>query len=235
MTMTACHPKFCAARALRRVLPARADAAQVPTGSPPALAVARRQRAERVRPRSGGTCPDPRGPGAARAVLVAGRRRRPVPVGVPGDRAAHALQRRDGGPTRVHLEAARILVVDNYDSFVFTIVGYLAQLGASCEVVRNDAVTRRGRRRLRRGAALPRPRHARGRRRLHGRWSWPAPSGRSPCSASASGHQALGVAYGGEVGRAPELLHGKTCRSSTTAPGCWPGCPSRSPRPATTR
>ncbi len=35
----------------------------------------------------------------------------------------------------------RILVVDNYDSFVFTIVGYLEQLGADCEVVRNDAIT----------------------------------------------------------------------------------------------
>jgi para-aminobenzoate synthetase component II len=35
----------------------------------------------------------------------------------------------------------RILVVDNYDSFVFTIVGYLQQLGAECEVVRNDAVS----------------------------------------------------------------------------------------------
>ncbi|HEX2806853.1 MAG TPA: aminodeoxychorismate/anthranilate synthase component II, partial [Kineosporiaceae bacterium] len=35
---------------------------------------------------------------------------------------------------------ARILVVDNYDSFVYTIVGYLAQLGAECDVRRNDAV-----------------------------------------------------------------------------------------------
>jgi para-aminobenzoate synthetase component 2 len=35
----------------------------------------------------------------------------------------------------------RILVVDNYDSFVFTIVGYLQQLGAQCEVLRNDAVS----------------------------------------------------------------------------------------------
>ena len=34
----------------------------------------------------------------------------------------------------------RILVVDNYDSFVYTIVGYLEQLGADCTVVRNDAV-----------------------------------------------------------------------------------------------
>ena len=36
--------------------------------------------------------------------------------------------------------SARILVVDNYDSFVWTIVGYLQQLGADCTVVRNDAV-----------------------------------------------------------------------------------------------
>ena len=35
----------------------------------------------------------------------------------------------------------RVLVVDNYDSFVHTIVGYLQQLGADCTVVRNDAVT----------------------------------------------------------------------------------------------
>lgn len=35
---------------------------------------------------------------------------------------------------------ARVLVIDNYDSFVFTIVGYLEQMGAVCTVVRNDAV-----------------------------------------------------------------------------------------------
>ena len=52
----------------------------------------------------------------------------------------------------------RILVVDNYDSFVFTIVGYLQQLGAECEVVRNDACRPGRRRRLRRRAGLPRAR-----------------------------------------------------------------------------
>ncbi|MEI7660313.1 MAG: anthranilate synthase component II, partial [Actinomycetes bacterium] len=36
--------------------------------------------------------------------------------------------------------ATRILVVDNYDSFVFNLVQYLQQLGAECTVVRNDAV-----------------------------------------------------------------------------------------------
>ena len=36
--------------------------------------------------------------------------------------------------------SCRILVVDNYDSFVYTIIGYLEQMGAECVVVRNDAV-----------------------------------------------------------------------------------------------
>ena len=36
---------------------------------------------------------------------------------------------------------SRVLVVDNYDSFVFTIVGYLQQLGAETTVVRNDAIS----------------------------------------------------------------------------------------------
>ncbi len=52
----------------------------------------------------------------------------------------------------------RILVVDNYDSFVFTIVGYLEQLGAECEVVRNDAVAPADGAELRRGARLTRAR-----------------------------------------------------------------------------
>src|SRR5690606_7318346 len=50
-----------------------------------------------------------------------------------------AVQRRDGGRGAGRLMGARILVVDNYDSFVFNLVQYLYQLGASCEVLRNDA------------------------------------------------------------------------------------------------
>ena len=56
-------------------------------------------------------------------------------------------------------DSARILVVDNYDSFVYTIVGYLKTLGATVTVVRNDAIdpSAAGRdRRLRRCADFPR-------------------------------------------------------------------------------
>ncbi|GAB3594175.1 aminodeoxychorismate/anthranilate synthase component II [Angustibacter peucedani] len=105
--------------------------------------------------------------------------------------------------------SARVLVVDNYDSFVFTIVGYLAQLGAECEVVRNDAV---------------RPDDGTG---FDGVLLSPGPGTpedagvcvdmvracadrEQPLLGVCLGHQALGVAYGAVVGRAPELLHGKT-------------------------
>ena len=106
----------------------------------------------------------------------------------------------------------RILVVDNYDSFVFTIVGYLEQLGAQCTVARHDAVT----------AAEGADRAA-----YDGVLISPGPG--TPQEAGVSmamieacaqtgqpmlgvclGHQALGVVMGATVGRAPELVHGKT-------------------------
>jgi para-aminobenzoate synthetase component 2 len=105
--------------------------------------------------------------------------------------------------------SARVLVVDNYDSFVYTIADYLVQLGADVEVLRNDAVTT--------GEAAA----------YDGVLLSPGPgtpeeagvcidmvqacAGRSqPMLGVCLGHQALGAAYGGVVSRAPELLHGKT-------------------------
>ena len=107
--------------------------------------------------------------------------------------------------------AAKILVVDNYDSFVYNLVQYLAQIGAEVEVWRNDdprfadptsptAST----------ASCSRPaRHPGGGRRLRRR----GPAARRaelPIFGVCLGLQAIGVAYGGVVDRAPELLHGKT-------------------------
>lgn len=105
----------------------------------------------------------------------------------------------------------RILVVDNYDSFVFTIVGYLQQLGAECEVVRNDAVTAADGADFDGILVSPGP-------------GTPEEAGVSmamieacaereqPMLGVCLGHQALGVVCGATVGRAPELLHGKTSR-----------------------
>ncbi len=103
----------------------------------------------------------------------------------------------------------RILVVDNYDSFVYTIVGYLEQLGAECEVRRNDAVPVADVAAYDGVLVSPGP-------------GTPEAAGRSmevirecartetPMFGVCLGHQALGVVAGARVDRAPELLHGKT-------------------------
>ena len=103
----------------------------------------------------------------------------------------------------------RILVVDNYDSFVFTIVGYLQQLGAETTVVRNDAVSAADGADFDGVLISPGP-------------GTPEEAGVSmamieacaerqqPMLGVCLGHQALGVVTGATVGRAPELLHGKT-------------------------
>ncbi|HEV7148672.1 MAG TPA: aminodeoxychorismate/anthranilate synthase component II [Pedococcus sp.] len=103
----------------------------------------------------------------------------------------------------------RVLVVDNYDSFVFTIVGYLQQLGADCEVVRNDAISTADAAEFDGVLLSPGP-------------GTPEGAGVSmamveACAERAQpmlgvclGHQALGAVFGATVGRAPELLHGKT-------------------------
>lgn len=107
----------------------------------------------------------------------------------------------------------RILVVDNYDSFVFNLVQYLGQLGVDADVWRNDD------NRLSDETAAA--------RQFDGVLLSPGPG--TPESAGASigmvracaaeqtpllgvclGHQAIGVAFGATVDRAPELLHGKT-------------------------
>jgi para-aminobenzoate synthetase component 2 len=103
----------------------------------------------------------------------------------------------------------RILVVDNYDSFVFNLVQYLQQLGAECTVVRNDEVEASEARNFDGVLISPGP-------------GTPEEAGISvamihycaqnsiPLFGVCLGHQAIGVAFGATVSRAPELLHGKT-------------------------
>jgi para-aminobenzoate synthetase component 2 len=110
----------------------------------------------------------------------------------------------------------RVLVVDNYDSFVFNLVQYLGQLGVNAEVWRNDDARLATESDVNAVAAeydgvllSPGP-------------GTPERAGASiplvrACAAASTpllgvclGHQAIGVAFGGTVDRAPELLHGKT-------------------------
>ena len=117
----------------------------------------------------------------------------------------------------------RILVVDNYDSFVFNIVQYLAQLGADVTVRRNDDVT------------------VDEARTYDGVLLSPGPgtpedagvcmdivrecAGDVPIFGVCLGHQAIAAAYGATVDRAPELLHGKTSQVHHHGAGVLAGLP----------
>jgi para-aminobenzoate synthetase component 2 len=110
----------------------------------------------------------------------------------------------------------QVLVVDNYDSFVFNLVQYLGQLGVDAQVWRNDDarlatdadVTKAAEEFAgvllspgpgtpeRAGASIPLVRAS--------------AATKTPLLGVCLGHQAIGVAFGGTVDRAPELLHGKT-------------------------
>ncbi len=105
-----------------------------------------------------------------------------------------------------------ILVLDNYDSFTYNLVQYLGELGAELQVYRNDEITvKQVLRRDPTGIVIsPGP----GRPEDAG-ISVPlieALDGRKPLLGVCLGHQALGVAFGGKVGPAPTLMHGKTSK-----------------------
>ena len=119
---------------------------------------------------------------------------------------------------------ARILVVDNYDSFVFNLVQYLAQLGAEVDVRRNDDVTTEEARTFDGVLLSPGP-------------GTPeeagicidivrACAGDVPILGVCLGHQAIAVAFGASVTRAPELLHGKTSEVFHEGVGVLAGLPS---------
>ena len=121
--------------------------------------------------------------------------------------------------------ATKILVVDNYDSFVYNLVQYLAQLGAQCTVVRNDEVEASEAKNYDGVLISPGP-------------GTPERAGVSiamitycaesniPLFGVCLGHQAIGVAFGATVSRAPELLHGKTSQVNHQGSGVLVNLPS---------
>lgn len=116
-----------------------------------------------------------------------------------------------------------VLMIDNYDSFTFNIVQYLGELGAEVKTYRNDAIT------LEQIEALS-PSHL---------MISPGPctpneagislaairhfAGRLPILGICLGHQAIAQAYGGEVVRAPQVMHGKTSHVRHRGQGVFAG------------
>jgi para-aminobenzoate synthetase component 2 len=117
----------------------------------------------------------------------------------------------------------RILVIDNYDSFVFNLVQYLGQLGVDVDVRRNDEVTVEEARAYDGILLSPGPGTPEGAgvcmdvvREC---------AGEVPILGVCLGHQAIAAVYGGVVDRAPELLHGKTSLVEHRGEGVLAGLP----------
>ena len=135
----------------------------------------------------------------------------------------------DGGGARANatgdnvLVSARILIVDNYDSFVFNLAQYLGQLGAEVDVRRNDAVATTEVAGYDGVLLSPGPGdpHGAGVSMEMVRVC----AGRVPLLGVCLGHQAIGAVFGGVVSRAPELLHGKTSMVHHTGAGVLAGLP----------
>lgn len=111
------------------------------------------------------------------------------------------------------MSSIKILVIDNYDSFVYTLVGYLQELGAQTTVYRNDDLG------LEHAIELasdydavlisPGPGEPAGAGVSIGLIKWCGENSK-PMLGVCLGHQALAEAYGGTVTHAEELMHGKT-------------------------
>ena len=125
----------------------------------------------------------------------------------------------------------KLLMIDNYDSFTYNIVQYLGELGADVTVARNDEITlgdidaMLGQGDLDRLVVSPGP-------------CSPAQAGISvqaiqhfagklPILGVCLGHQSIGAAFGGQIVRAQQLMHGKTSVITTTQEGVFAGLPQQ--------
>ena len=119
-----------------------------------------------------------------------------------------------------------VFVLDNYDSFTYNLVQYLGELGAEVEVRRNDEVTVEEVEAMKperillspgpctpgeAGILVPLIRHM---------------AGKAPILGVCLGHQAIGEAFGGEVVRAEQLMHGKTSPVEHDGKGVFQGLPT---------
>jgi anthranilate synthase/aminodeoxychorismate synthase-like glutamine amidotransferase len=120
----------------------------------------------------------------------------------------------------------RVLVIDSYDSFVYNIVQYLGELGAEPIVVRNDQLTVEEAVALKPDGVLLSPGPGRPEEAGIICDAIRAFAGNTPLFGVCLGHQAIGHVYGGDVVRAPELMHGKTSLIKHTNSGVFEGLPN---------
>jgi anthranilate synthase/aminodeoxychorismate synthase-like glutamine amidotransferase len=120
----------------------------------------------------------------------------------------------------------KVLVLDNYDSFVYNLVQYLGELGAEPVVHRSDALTMAEIEALDPDAVLISPGPGRPEDAGLSNEVITTFAGRRPVLGVCLGHQCIGQIYGGEVVRAPAIMHGKTSLIHHQGGGIFAGLPS---------
>ena len=122
---------------------------------------------------------------------------------------------------------ARVVVIDNYDSFVYNLVQYLGELGAEPEVYRHDEIDLAGLAALNPDGLVISP--GPGRPEDAGISSAAIKSlgeAGTPVLGVCLGHQCIGALYGGSIERAPRVMHGKTSEIIHDGTGVFAGIPS---------
>ena len=125
----------------------------------------------------------------------------------------------------------KLVMIDNYDSFTYNIVQYFGELGADVRVFRNDEITLDTLDAMLQAGEMDRLVISPGP-------CSPAEAGISvaaiqhfagklPILGVCLGHQAIGAAFGGQIVRAQQLMHGKTSEITTTQSGVFAGLPQR--------
>ncbi|MBK1726710.1 anthranilate synthase component II [Halorhodospira neutriphila] len=118
-----------------------------------------------------------------------------------------------------------ILMIDNYDSFTWNLVQYLGELGARVEVVRNDEISVAEARRLRPERIVISPGPCTPNEAGVSLELIRAMAGEVPILGVCLGHQAVGQVFGARVGRAREVMHGKTSAVHHRGQGVFAGLP----------
>jgi anthranilate synthase component 2 len=131
-----------------------------------------------------------------------------------------------GAPLASSAVAPRVLVIDNYDSFVYNLVQYLGELGAEPLVHRSDALTLDEIVALDPDAVLISPGPGRPEDAGLSNAVIERFAGVRPVLGVCLGHQCIGQVYGGDVVRAPEIMHGKTSFVHHDGTGVFAGLPS---------
>jgi anthranilate synthase component 2 len=120
-----------------------------------------------------------------------------------------------------------LILIDNYDSFTYNLVHVLGELGAACEVIRNDKISAADVIKKKPKAIVLSPGPCTPNEAGICLDLIAKAGGKIPLLGVCLGHQAIGQVYGGKVIRAPEPLHGKLSTIRHTAKGVFKGLPER--------